>query len=198
LSLQTEFACYTLYFSFTKQGISSIVSVMNKIYITGITGTGKTTVYEELKKRGFHAISLEETDDLCCWVNKVTKENVEREVELNRDFTSKHDWICDTEYLKKLLDKKADMVFVLGVASNQDEFLDIFDKVMVLQCKPETFLHRITHRTNNEFGKDKSLQETILGWYEKFEDKMLKKGAISINTDRPVNEVVEDVIKHSI
>lgn len=170
---------------------------MKKIYITGISGTGKTTIYEELKKKGFHAISLDETEGLCCWVNKETKEKVEGEVELNRDFTSKHDWICDTEYLKKLLTEDVDTVFVLGVASNQDEFLDMFDKVIILQCKPETFLHRLTHRTNNEFGKDKSLQETILGWYKEFEDKMLNRGAVSINTDRPVNVVVDDVIEQT-
>src|SRR3989344_8897360 len=121
---------------------------MKKIYITGISGTGKTTVYEQLKKKGFHAISLDETNDLCCWVNKDTKKKVESEVELNSDFTSKHDWVCDTEYLKKLLAHDADLVYVLGLASNQDSFLDIFDKILLLQCKPETFLHRLAHRTN--------------------------------------------------
>lgn len=171
---------------------------MKKIYITGISGTGKTTVHEELKKKGLHSISLDETDGLCCWVNKETGEKIERKIDLNKDFTSKHDWICDTEYLKKLLAKDTDWVFVLGMPSNQDDFLDMFDKILLLQCKSETFLHRLTHRTNNEFGKDKSLQETILGWYQEFENKMLAKGAISIDTEKPIAEVVEDVLKQSI
>ncbi|HYC34172.1 MAG TPA: AAA family ATPase [Candidatus Paceibacterota bacterium] len=171
---------------------------MKKIYITGISGTGKTTIHGELQKRGFHTISLDETDDLCCWIDKETKEKVQRKVELNREFTDKHNWVCDTEYLKKLLDKEADLVFVLGVASNQNEFLNIFDKVLLLQCKPETFLHRLTHRTNNEFGKDKSVQDRIMEWYEEFENKLLNKGAIPINTDRSIDEIVTEVVKHTI
>ncbi|MBP9701457.1 MAG: AAA family ATPase [Candidatus Pacebacteria bacterium] len=172
---------------------------MKKIYITGVSGTGKTTIYEELKKRGFTAISLDETDDLCCWASKKTKEKVERQVELNIEFTSTHDWICDIEYLKKLLAKETDkdMVFVLGVASNQKEFLTMFDKVLVLQCKPETFLHRLTHRTNNEFGKDETVRSAVLGWYQEFESELLLRGAISIDTDKPLNEVVEEVLRQA-
>ena len=34
----------------------------------------------------------------------------------------------------------------------------------------------------------------MLEWYESFENKMLKNGAVSINTDRSIDEVVDDVI----
>ena len=174
---------------------------MKKIYITGISGTGKTTIYDELISRGFAAISLDETDDLCCWINKETKEKVETEVELNKDFTDTHSWVCDVKYLQKLLDNAmkngSDLVFILGVASNQNDFLDMFDKVILLQCMPDTFIHRLTHRTNNDFGKDKTVQEAVLGWYEEFENKLIERGAISINTEKHIAEVVEEVLKQS-
>ncbi len=162
---------------------------MKKIFVTGISGTGKTTISEELVKRGFQTISMDETENLCWWINKETKEKVDWEVELNRDFTSKHEWICDVEYLKKLLSKKdADLVFVLGCSENQDDFLDIFDKVLLLQCKPETFFKRLADRTNNDFGKHPSVQDAILVWYKDFENGLLENGAVSINTDRPLDK----------
>ncbi len=166
-----------------------------KVYVTGIAGTGKTTVFEELVKKGFYAISIDETDDLCSWVNKETKEKVKRKVELNRDFTSKHQWLCDVDYLKKLIDVNADPVFVLGVTSNQNDYLGLFDRVLLLKCKPEVFLGRIKSRTNNEFGKDSTVQEHMLMWYEEFENKLLTKGAIPIDVDKPINEVVDEVIR---
>lgn len=171
---------------------------MKKIFITGISGTGKTTIYEELVKRDYYAISLDETDDLCYWVNRETKERIHGHVELNRDFTSKHQWICDIEYLKQLMSVDKELIFVLGSASNQDEFLSMFDKVIVLQCKPEVFIERLNTRTNNDFGKHKTIQDHLLTWYEDFENKLIEGGAIAINTDRPINEVVDEVIKQIV
>jgi len=166
-----------------------------KIYVTGISGTGKTTMAKELEKRGFYAISIDEVPNLCFWINKKTKKKIEGEVELNKKFIDTHDWFCDTEYLKKLINKGSDLVFVFGIASNQNDFLDLFDKTLLLQCKPETFISRIENRTDNDFGKDKTAQEKILGFYQNFENELLEKGAISITSEGSVEEVVENIIK---
>lgn len=171
---------------------------MNKIFITGISGTGKTTVSEELQKRGFHAISIDEVKGLCSWRNRETGERTTGQVELNKEFTDTHKWICDIDQLKELMGAGSEIVFVLGMASNRDELASLFNKVLLLQCKPETFLHRLDTRTNNSFGKDPSIQNHILEWYEAFENGLLKDGAISINTDRPVNEVVDEVIQQAV
>lgn len=168
---------------------------MKKIYITGISGTGKTTVAEELNKKNIYSISIDETPDLCFWVNKKTGDKVGYEEILNKEFIDSHSWVCDVEYLKKLMDKEGKLVVVLGIASNQKNYLNLFDKVLLLQCNPKTFIKRIEERSNNDFGKDKTAQESILAWYKNFEDEMIEKGAISIDTEKPIEEVVEHVIK---
>lgn len=171
---------------------------MKKIFITGISGTGKTTIYEELIKRNYYAISLDETDDLCYWVNRETKERIHGYFELNRDFTSQHQWICDIEYLKKLINLDKELVFVLGSASNQDQFINLFNKVILLQCKPMVFIERLNTRTNNDFGKHKTVQDHLLTWYKNFENKLIEGGAISINTDKQIGEVVDEVIEQAM
>ena len=170
---------------------------MKKIYITGISGTGKTAISKELEKRGFYTISIDEVPNLCIWVNKETKEKVTYEVELNKEFIDTHDWVCDVEYLHKLIEQGSGSIFVLGLASNQNDFMDIFDKTLLLQCKPETFISRIENRTDNDFGKDKTAQEVILDWYQKFENNMLKKGATSISVEQPLDKVVDEIIKQA-
>jgi broad-specificity NMP kinase len=171
---------------------------MKKIYITGIAGTGKTTVSEELQKRGFNAISIDETDGLCSWVDRETKEKVQGKAELTREFTSKHQWVCDADYLRKLMDVDEETVFVLGVTSNQSEYIDVFDTVLLLQCKPEVFLERLKNRTNNTFGKDKAIRDHMLDWYESFETRLIAKGAIPIDASLPIDEVVDKVVKQAM
>jgi thymidylate kinase len=168
---------------------------MKKIYITGVSGTGKTTVAKELEKHGFYTISIDEVENLCSWVHQVTGEkHGGKYTELTLEFVDEHDWICDIEYLNKLLDKNLDIAFVLGMAGNQDEFLHIFDKIILLQCSPETFCKRIENRTDNNFGKDKKIQQQILARYEAYAEKMMTKGAISIDTEKPIDDVVSEVI----
>jgi dephospho-CoA kinase len=169
---------------------------MKKIYITGVSGTGKTTISKELNKRGYYAISIDEEENLCSWVNQENGKRYVGEAELNPEFVDRHDWICNIELLKKLMEK--DLVFVLGMAGNQDDFLQLFDKVLLLECSPETFCARIDQRTDNDFGKHPEIREQILRRYKSYAEKMLAKGAISINTEKSINEVVEEVLKQSI
>ena len=81
------------------------------------------------------------------------------------------------------------------MATNQEDFLYIFDKIILLECSPETFCKRIENRTDNDFGKDKKVQEKILLRYKPYAEKMLNMGAISINTEKPINEVVDEIIE---
>ncbi len=170
---------------------------MKKIYITGVAGTGKTTVSEELQKRGFYTISIDETDGLCSWVDRETKEKVESKAELTREFTSKHQWVCDAAYLRELMDVDEEIVFVLGITSNQSEYIDVFDIVLLLQCKPEVFLERLKNRTNNTFGKDKAIRDHMLDWYEGFETGLIAKGAVPIDASLPIDQVLDEVVKYA-
>ncbi len=167
---------------------------MKKVFITGISGTGKTTIARELNSRGIYSISVDEVEGLCHWENKSTKIKVDYDTELNKEFIEAHEWMCDIDFLKRLLQEKPDVV-VLGSTENQNEFLNLFDKILLLQCSPETFIKRLVGRTDNDFGKDKGAQELILSWYKEFESKLLKKGAVSIDVEKPLEEVVESIIK---
>jgi len=59
---------------------------MKKIYITGISGTGKSTIAEELNKKGIYSIDIDsEKFNLCHWKNKETKEAVYFEYGMGKD-----------------------------------------------------------------------------------------------------------------
>ncbi len=167
---------------------------MKKIYITGVSGTGKTTLAKELKKRGYHAISIDEVENLCSWVNQETGNTHMGEAELNPEFVDKHDWICDINLLKRMMEEGANPVFVLGMPGNREQFYPLFDKILLLQCSPEIFCSRIDQRTDNDFGKHPEIRKQILNKFQKYNEDMISKGAIAINTERPINEVADEVI----
>ena len=164
-----------------------------KIYITGVSGTGKTTLAKELNKKGIATYSIDEVDGLCYWVNKTDGHIVNYEATLNKEFIDSHKWVCDVEQLKKLINT-ADPIIILGLAENQEEFINLFNKVLLLQCPPEVFLQRIMERKDNDFGKDPSAQEFIKSSYQEFETKLLEHGAISIDANRPINDVLQSIL----
>lgn len=169
---------------------------MRKIYVTGISGTGKTTVSKELFCRGIRAISIDDIPGLCVWRNKISNTVVDYDADLNEKFIDSHDWICDIEKLQALIDKSDTDVVVLGLASNQREFVEMFDLILLLQCPPKLFIERIMQRNDNDFGKDESAQKVILSWYEDFERNMLDQGAVSIDVSKSLPEVTDEIEKY--
>jgi len=167
---------------------------MKVFYITGISGVGKSSVLEKLSDKDVFTIDADFVDGLTRWINKDTGEMSEWNPGMTNDWYRKHKYICDKEKLINLINSNSkDFVAVAGLFNNRNELWDLFDKVFLLQCKEETFLKRIKERTSHDFGKNILEQENILSWYQNFEREVLEEGAISINADRPLMEVVDEI-----
>lgn len=163
---------------------------MAAYYITGISGTGKSTVASELKKDGYVVYDIDAVEGLCHWRNKKTKIKARYFTGVGKDWLELHEWICDVEKLRNLIENLP-LVIVVGVASNQREFLKYFDKIFLLHCSEQTFLNRINNREgDNQFAKDVSEQQHILSWSKDFHKEMVEIGAIPINTEESLENVV--------
>ena len=169
---------------------------MNRFYVTGISGVGKSSLTKELRRRGVEAFDLDDTE-LCRWKHIVSGEEAYYQTGIGSEWLKAHEYICDCGELEKMLTAYGDTpVFVAGLASNQNEFLHLFDTVFLLHCAEKTFLHRLNTREGNEFAKDRFEQEYILSWYKGFEEKLQRKGALPINTEAPLQDIADEVLLH--
>jgi thymidylate kinase len=82
--------------------------------------------------------------------------------------------------------------FFCGGSRNFDKFIDLFDKVFVLDVDTETLKQRLDSRTVDDWGGNKEEKEWILRLHATKED--IPEGMI-IEAARPLNEVVDAIVE---
>ena len=166
-----------------------------KILITGIAGTGKSTIVKALNERGVVAIDLHDVPGLFFWQDKKTKERVEYTPVHSADWFDGVERLCDIPQLKELLARDENIVMAGTGGDSQTEYLPLFDKVLLLQCDPDILVHRMQTRTNKSgYGKTKAEQDNNVEWQKEFDPELISLGAIPINTAGKLDDVVDTII----
>lgn len=168
-----------------------------KVLLTGIAGTGKSTIVSMLNEKGVVSLDLHDIPDLFFWQNKKTKEKVEYTPVVSRDWFDTVDRLCDISKLKEILSEYNDIVVAGTISSDdQESFLKVFDRVILLRANPETLLHRMQTRTNKSgYGKTQAEQEDNIEWQKEFDPQILSYGAIPVSTEGELSDVVDNIVK---
>jgi shikimate kinase len=125
------------------------------ILVTGMSGTGKSSVLAELGRRGHPVL---DTDDPG-WIKQIGSEPV---------------W--DLDRLNLLLDQhRAGPLFIAGCVANQGMLYDRFDLVVLLSAPLEVILARVADRAN-PFGSTAADRIKIAADLTTFEP-VLRSGA---------------------
>ena len=174
---------------------------MSLFLITGTAGTGKSEVCRALKDRGYEAYDTDD-DGLARWQHKETnyvhpKSSV-KAIQRTPAFIANHSWNVPRDYLVDLQNNSADKsVFICGSLGNEDKVRDLFKTVFALYVDDDTLKHRLATRTNNDWGKQHHELEQTLQQHHLIYDRHSKLGDIVIDSSRPLNDVVDDIV-HSI
>lgn len=148
---------------------------MPRILITGMSGTGKSTVIAALRSLGHQAI---DSDDGWC------------------RFSPDGEWVWDEALVDELLSTEhVPVLFFAGCASNQGRFRQRFDHVVLLSAPLDVMISRIQERTTNPFGKQPDEFARILADHAEIEPLLRAACTLEIDTARPLPSVVDELLR---
>jgi gluconate kinase len=157
--------------------------------IDGVSCAGKTTVCDELQRRGYHAIHGDR--ELAYWGDLQTGKRVDG---------SAHEhgtWIWDVEKVSALVaHHNHAATFFCGGSRNSDRFIDLFDAVFVLEIDLDTLNRRLAARPENEWGGTAREGESFAR-LQHATKAGLPKNAILIDATAPLARVVDTILEHA-
>lgn len=174
-----------------------IENMKKSIFITGVAGSGKSSISKELNKLGYKAYDIEELEGMFKMIRRDTGEDFEDYNNADIEKVKNADWICDKNKLKELLQKQNDgIMFYCGVASYNDKMIPFFDQTILLKASPEVVRKRLNNREGtDDMGNTAENREWVLSWKDWWENQMVEQGAIVVDADGSSTEVAQKIIE---
>ncbi|PPK95425.1 shikimate kinase [Kineococcus xinjiangensis] len=148
---------------------------MLRVLITGMSGTGKSTVLTRLAALGHRVVDT----DSDAWSRWTTDEH------------GRADWVWREEAITGLLTgHRGGSLFVAGCKSNQGRFYPLFEHVVLLSAPASVLLERIAERTTNDYGKDPAERALVLRHIAEVEPLLRRTATLEIDTTLPLDVVV--------
>jgi dephospho-CoA kinase len=173
---------------------------MPLIYINGISATGKSTILGVLSRKGYETHDTDE-DGITAFYDNETGERVSAPNKISdrtEEWYDHHTLKISRKRIETFADNaKKRTVFLCGSTFSDTEVWDLFTKVVCLTIDEETLKHRLLTRTTNDWGKAPAEFEHVLLWREKWENINRERGAIMVDSTKPLEKVVDEIIKIS-
>lgn len=163
--------------------------------ITGVAGTGKSTIAKELRKRGYAAYDTEE--GFSYYVNKQTGVPASPPAEPTQEWYDTHHRVFNERVLENLLIKhKHETLFICSITANQSKFYSRFNKLFLLTAPDQIITERLGTRTNNYFGRHPLDLQRVIGRHQQFDEELMADGALAIDSTLPLDSVVGAILSH--
>jgi shikimate kinase len=151
------------------------LAAVKRVLLTGMSGTGKSSVIQALAARGYKAIDADNG-----WCEPLPD--------------GRQRWREDA--IGELLDTEdAGLLFVAGCEENQIRFHPRFDLIVLLSAPAEVLVERLASRSNNPFGKSPGELERVLDDLRVVEPRLRRAADHEIRTMKPLSDVVTEVLR---
>jgi len=157
--------------------------------IDGVSCAGKTTVCDELQRRGYHAIHGDR--ELAYWGDPKTGEPVTGCAGAHRT------WMWNVAKVSALVaDQTHAATFFCGGSRNADRFIGLFDGVFVLEIDLDTLNRRLAARPADAWGGSAREGESFARVQHATKEG-LPTNAINIDATAPLARIVDTMLAHA-
>jgi gluconate kinase len=151
--------------------------------VEGLSGTGKSSVYEELVRRGYTAITTD----------RAWSYSADPDTGLPGGPIGHDTWMWKRQKaVGELESPEPDVLFVCGSSRNRDHFLPYFTKVFNLRIDDDTMRRRLQERTDDDWPLGQEGVELMLELNRSDEGPA---GAIDVDATQPLNQVVDELLR---
>ncbi len=149
---------------------------MRRVLVTGMSGTGKSTVLAELAKRGFRTVDTDHGP----WTEWSDEDG---------------GYVWREDMISELLARgDGPTLYVSGTVSNQGRFYPQFDAIVLLSAPADVLLSRLESRTTNEYGKTEEERALILRQIAEVEPLLRATCTHELDAAQPLEEVVVQLL----
>lgn len=165
------------------------------VWVTGNSGTGKSTACEYLKSAGRAAFDAD-WEGYNRWVNRTDGTAVtDPPYPAPAGWLNRFAWKIDRAKVEALAaTTHSETAFLCGSAENEAEVRDLFDLVICLVIDKDTLLARLRARTTNAFGQHPEELAAALQWNGTEESRYRALGAAIIDGSQPVTGVAAAIL----
>ena len=159
---------------------------VRRVLLTGMSGTGKSTLIRELGARGYRAIDTD-SDEWSEWSVAGASDQSASGAE--------PDWVWREDRIQRLLSSDdVDVVFVGGCKSNQVKFYEQFNHIVLLTAPVRLLVERLSTRTSNPYGKQPDELARVLRHLQTIEPRLRAAASVEIDTSGPIDQVVQTIL----
>ena len=151
---------------------------MKRVLITGMSGTGKSSLLHELAARGHRTADTDYGD----YFQTIDGERLWREDRIST-------------LLSSAPDELPGALFVQGTTRNQVLFYPRFHHIVLLSAPREILARRLATRATNPYGKDPAELAEALQYQQTVEPLLRASATLEVVTTVPVAQVADIVLE---